>query len=177
MVDISRIFKEHAKFRTTMEGMQGEMKTIEGQMEADRKQIMGSEEQLRGLKAGSPDYSALDDQITQMKASFQLKMTRLRKDFLEREAKVYYETFQEVDQAVAYYAQNMGIGLVVRFNSEAPDPNVREDILRAINKPVVYQDQINITDDVLAMLNQRNGQPAGGGAAAPAAAARPATTR
>ncbi len=112
-----------------------------------------------------------------MKAAFQLKMTRLRKDFLEREAKVYYETFQEVDQAVAYYAQNMGIGLVVRFNSEAPDPNVREDILRAINKPVVYQDQINITDDVLAMLNARNGQPAAGAQPPAAAAARPATTR
>jgi Skp family chaperone for outer membrane proteins len=179
VVDISYIFKNHAKFRATMDGMQGEMKQIETQLEGDRKAIMGSEEQLRALKPGAPEYSTLDDQITQQKAQFQLKMTRLRKDFLEREAKVYYDTFQEVDQAIAYYAKNRQIGLVLRFNGEAPDPNVREDILRAINKPVVYQDQIDITPDVLAMLNARAGQQAAqpaGGAAAPASAARPGST-
>ncbi len=32
--------------------------------------------------------------------------------------------------------------------------NRREDVLREINKPVVFQNQIDITPDVLALLNR-----------------------
>jgi hypothetical protein len=43
------------------------------------------------------------------------------------------------------------------------DPNRRDDVLREINKPVVVQDQIDITPDVLALINrdQSGGQPVG----------------
>jgi hypothetical protein len=81
-------------------------------------------------------------------------MGKLRKDFLEREAKVYYDTYADVVRVVTYYAQRQKIGLVLRFNGEPVDPNRREDVLREINKPVVVQDQIDITPDVLALLNR-----------------------
>ena len=93
-------------------------------------------------------------------AEFNLKMGKLRKDFLEREAKVYYQTYLEVVDAVKYYAKRQNIGLVLRFNGEPVDPNRRDDVLREINKPVVVQDQIDITPDVLALIN-RDQQAAG----------------
>ena len=87
-------------------------------------------------------------------AEFNLKMGKLRKEFLEREAKVYYQTYLEVVDAVKYYAKRQNIGLVLRFNGEPVDPNRRDDVLREINKPVVVQDQIDITPDMLALLNR-----------------------
>ena len=87
-------------------------------------------------------------------AEFNLKMGKLRKEFLEREAKVYYQTYLEVVDAVKYYAKRQNIGLVLRFNGEPVDPNRRDDVLREINKPVVVQDQIDITPDVLALINR-----------------------
>ena len=87
-------------------------------------------------------------------ADFNLKMTRLRKSFMEREAEVYYRTYLEVTDAVKYYATRHNIGLVIRFNGEPVDANRREDVLREINKPVVYQNEIDITGDVLALLNR-----------------------
>jgi hypothetical protein len=87
-------------------------------------------------------------------ADFNLKMGKLRKEFLEREAKVYYQTYLEVVDAVKYYAKRQNIGLVLRFNGEAVDPNRRDDVLREINKPVVVQDQIDITPDVLMLINR-----------------------
>ena len=96
-------------------------------------------------------------------AEFQLKMGKLRKDFLEREAKVYYQTYLEVVDAVKYYAKRQNIGLVLRFNGEPVDPNQREDVLREINKPVVMQDHIDITPDVLDAAQSRS---AGSAAAA-----------
>jgi len=48
----------------------------------------------------------------------------------------------------------------LRFNGDPPDPNNRDDVLREINKPVVYQNGIDITPDVLADLN-RSAAPGG----------------
>jgi Skp family chaperone for outer membrane proteins len=154
VVDISYIFKKHERFHAAMEGMKKEMESIEAQLKADREKVSQKEQQRNAYKVGSAEYKQLDEEVARMMADFNLKMGRLRKDFLEREAKVYYQTYLEVVDAVNMYAKRQNIGLVLRFNGEPVDPNRREDVLREINKPVVVQDQIDITPDVLLLLNR-----------------------
>jgi Skp family chaperone for outer membrane proteins len=154
VVDISAIFKRHARFKTAMDSMKKEMETIEAQLKADREMIAQAEQHRNTFAVGSPDYKQADEDVARKMAEFNLKMGKLRKDFLEREAKVYYQTYLEVVEAVNYYATRQGIGLVLRFNGEPIDPNRRDDVLREINKPVVMQDKIDITGDVLVLLNR-----------------------
>lgn len=163
VVDISYIFKHHERFKTTMDSMKKEMDGIEAELKADRAKIAQQEQQRNTFKQGTAEYKNLDEDIARQMAEFNLKMGRLRKDFLEREAKVYYQTYIEVVNAVTYYAQRQNIGLVLRFNGDPVDPNRREDVLREINKPVVVQDKIDITGDVLVLLNRdpQNGSQAG----------------
>ena len=172
VVDVSYIFKNYAKFKSAMEGMKSEMQAVEGQLKGDHSAIAAKEEERKQYNPGSPEFKQRDEEIARLKAEFQLKAGRIRNDFLEREAKVYYETYLEVSNAVQYYAQQHNIGLVLRFNGDQIDPNLREKILQAINKPVVYQNNIDITPDVLALLN-RGGGP--GGVAPAASGQRPMT--
>jgi Skp family chaperone for outer membrane proteins len=146
-----------------MEQMKKEMETIETELKADREKIAQQEQQRNTFNVGSAEYKKMDEDIARQMAEFNLKMGKLRKEFLEREAKVYYQTYLEVVDAVKYYAKRQSIGLVLRFNGEPVDPNRRDDVLREINKPVVVQDQIDITPDVLALLNrdQQSGQAGG----------------
>lgn len=167
VVDISAIFKRHARFKATMDGMKKEMETIEAKLKADRDHITKAEQHRNTLAPGSPDYKQADEKVARMMADFQLEMGRLRKDFMDREAKVYYQTYQEVVQVVDYYAKRQNIGLVLRFSSESVDQNRREDVLREINKPVVMQNSIDITGDVLALLNQGQQPAATPGATSP----------
>jgi Skp family chaperone for outer membrane proteins len=163
VVDISYIFKKHERFKSTMEQMKKEMETIENELKADREKIAAQEQQRNTFNVGSAEYKKMDEDIARQMAEFNLKMGKLRKEFLEREAKVYYQTYLEVVDAVKYYAKRQSIGLVLRFNGEPVDPNRRDDVLREINKPVVVQDQIDITPDVLALINrdQQSGQVGG----------------
>src|SRR3954453_623195 len=164
VVDISYIFKKHERFKTSMDTMKKEMETIEAELKADREKIAGQEQQRNAFNPGSAEYKKMDEDIARQMADFNLKMGKLRKEFLEREAKVYYQTYLEVVDAVKYYAKRQNIGLVLRFNGEPVDPNRRDDVLREINKPVVVQDQIDITPDVLVLINrdQQTGGQAGG---------------
>ena len=172
VVDISYVFKKHERFKTTMDNMKKEMDGIEAELKADREKIAQKEQQRNTYNAGSNEYKQLDEQIAREMADFNLKMGKLRKDFLEKESKVYYQTYLEVVDAVNYYAKRQNIGLVLRFNGEPVDPNSRDSVLREINKPVVVQDHIDITPDIIALLN-REQQGGAAGAAQPNTARAP----
>jgi Skp family chaperone for outer membrane proteins len=154
VVDISYIFKNHARFRNSMESMKKEMDNIEVQLKAKREQISKIEEERNKYNVGSEQYKQLDERLAREMADFNLEMTRLRKDFLDREAKEYYKAYLEIVDSVSQYARARNIGMVIRFNGEPVDPNRREDVLREINKPVVFQNQVDITPDVLNLVNR-----------------------
>jgi Skp family chaperone for outer membrane proteins len=157
VVDISYVFKNHNRFRAAMEGMKKDMEVIETNLKAKRDQVAKIEEERNKFNPGVEQYKQLDAQLARQMAEFNLEMTGLRKDFLDREAKEYYKTYLEVVDAVGMYAQQRNIGLVIRFNGDPVDPNRREDVLREINKPVVFQNRIDITPEVLQLLNRDAG--------------------
>ena len=80
----------------------------------------------------------------------------IKKDFLDREAKVYHRVYGEVEQAVSTFAKSNRIAVVLRFDGEAVDPKEadRGKIMAHLSRPIVYHDGlVDITLDVLRMLN------------------------
>ncbi|QDS98439.1 OmpH family outer membrane protein [Adhaeretor mobilis] len=163
VVDVSYVFKEYPRFTQQMEGMKKEMETAEGLLKSDRERIQQQQEQRDASKPGTDTFKRLDEELARSKADFNIKAGGIRRDFLEREAKVYYQTYLEVNNAVKSYAEANNIGLVFRWNGNQIDPTKRDDVLRAISQPIVHQNYIDITPDILAGLQ------AGGGAIAPTA--------
>lgn len=154
VVDISYIFKNHKRHQATIESMKAEMTSTEAELKADSEKIRQMEEQRNTFNVGSKEYKDLDEELARNIAEFKLKMDRLRKGFMEREAKMYYQAYLEVNDAVKYYAQRHDIGLVFRFSGDQVDVNRREDVLKEINKTVVFQGQIDITPDILMLINR-----------------------
>lgn len=154
VVDINYIFKNHKRHQATVEAMKAEMTKIEGELKADSEKLRQMEEQRNAYNVGAAEYKQLDEELARSIADFKLKMDRLRKEFMEREAKIYYQAFLEVSDAIKYYADRHDIGLVIRFNGDKVDANRREDVLREIQKTVVYQNRIDITPDILALVNR-----------------------
>jgi len=184
VVDISYIFKNYPSFTASIEALKKEMEAADGQLKADRDRLAQMEEQRNTLKPGTADFKRLDEELARQKADFSIKQGTIRRDFLEREAKIYYQTYTQVSYAVNQFASGNNIGMVLRFNGDQIDPAQREDVMRAIMQPIVYQNNIDITPDVLAVLNRGGGAgvpaagvPAAGGAVAPAGGTAPTAQR
>ena len=104
---------------------------------------------------GTPDYKALEEEITRRRADLQVKASLRKNEFLQNEASIYFTVYQEILQATDYYCQQNGIDLVVRFSSEQVKPQQPESILAFINKDVVwYQKQLDITPMISQDLNR-----------------------
>ncbi len=168
VIDINYIFKNHQKFIAAMEAMKTDFQAVETEVKGKQQQIVAAQERQKTFAPGSPEFKQLDEQIVRMTAGLQVDVTQKRKELVDREAKIYFDTYVEVTKTIALYAEHKGIGLVLRFNGEEADPNNRESILRSINKAVHFQNSVDITPDVLAYVNRpATAQNPAGGQAAP----------
>ena len=71
----------------------------EAELKADSEKIRQMEEQRNTFTVGSKEYKDLDEELARNIAEFKLKMDKLRKSFMEREAKMYYQAYLEVNDA------------------------------------------------------------------------------
>ena len=149
VIDISKIFKEHPGFRAKLDDMKKDVQAAETALRKDRDGIKNMVDQLKQYTAGSPNYKRLEEQIATAQAQLQLKMNLQKKGFMEREAKVYYEVYKQIENEVKYFAQRHGISLVLRYNNIDMNPDDRQKVLAGVNKAVVFQNNIDITYDIL----------------------------
>ncbi len=154
VVDITYIFKNHQRFKATMEGMKKELEQFDRYLRQQHQELGKQREQLAQFKPGTPEYKNLEQRIAEAHAQLQVDTQLKRKEFLEREAKVYYQVYREVYQAVQEFADSHGISLVLRFNSEEMNPEDRQSVLEGINRGVVYQRNLYIMYEILDRLNR-----------------------
>ena len=166
VIDISRIFKEHQRFRASLEDMKKDVEAAEAGMRKNAEDIKKMVGDLKSgpYAAGSPQYKKQEELIATKQAQMQLEMSLQKKEFMEREAKIYYQVYTEIEKEVAQFAQRYGIDLVLRYNKIEMSPENRQEILAGVNRAVVYQNKIDITDDILRRINpQRVGGVGPGG--------------
>jgi Skp family chaperone for outer membrane proteins len=154
VIDISQIFQQHQRFRGELETIKGAIKQFESSLNGDRDALRQKSEQLKLLTPGSPEYRQMEGEFARMTSDVQVKMGLKKKDFLQQEAKVYYQAYLEIQTVIREFSERNRIGLVLRFNGQAIDPQKRDSVLGGINRAVVYQDRLNITGEILAMLNR-----------------------
>jgi Skp family chaperone for outer membrane proteins len=59
-----------------------------------------------------------------------------------------------VEKAVRNIAAQRELRLALRFSSEALNDKDRKSVLQTVNRPIVFQDQLDITDEVIKALNE-----------------------
>lgn len=155
VIDIGRIFKNHVRFDRMMKELKRDVDAEETQLKKERSTIQQFAEKMQGIKPNHPDYKRLDEDLSRRQAEWQLKMSSKKKTILERETQIYYNVFQEINYEVRNFADRHGISLVLRYNSEPVDTSNPQSVRAEINKSVVYQRNIDITDSVLNELNRR----------------------
>ncbi|MDP6446063.1 MAG: OmpH family outer membrane protein [Pirellulaceae bacterium] len=152
VVDISHIFKNHSRFKSTADSIKANIKSFEQEMTQRRAALTEKGQKLDQFNQGTPQFKALEAELAQQAAAMKLEADRKRRDVLELEAKAYYDTYQEVQRAIATVAAKYNIALVLRYNSQPIDPNDRADVLRGVNQAIIYHNKLDITSQVMQAL-------------------------
>lgn len=166
VIDISKVFEEHPGFKQTMDAMKQEVLAFENELKNRGKEMENLRAQLKDYKTGSPELKQLEAQILKVQADGQILATQKKRDLLDREAQLYYNVYTEIEKEIAAYAKHFQIGLVLRYNSTSMNPADQRSIMEGVNKAVIYQSGIDITQNIINQIARRFPQQT----AAPAAA-------
>ncbi len=154
VVDVGYIFKNHARFKAEMDKMKDQVMAAENALKGEQERIKGLMDQLKGYNPGTPEYRKFEGEVAKAQGDFSVNAQLQKKDFMDREAKVYLQVYNEIERAVSQFARDHGIAIVHRFDGDPVDPSDRNRILGSITKPIVYFDpQFDITPDILKILN------------------------
>ena len=154
VIDVAYIFKNHTRFNAQMNEIKKEIEGFEATVREEQKKFKAITEELQVLKAGTPAYRAKEEELARMQSDVQVNIGLKRKKFLEQEALVYFTIYREIEQYLTIFCQRNRIGLVLRFNGDEMKPDDRASVLQGVNRAVVYQDGLNITQMILDELNR-----------------------
>lgn len=153
VIDVPHIFKNLEAFKSQIAVIKKDIDAYKEFVTAKQKELRDMAMKLEQYKAGSPEYKQLEEETARKELELRLEGSKRQKEFMEREARVYYDSYQQVEQAVAEFCSVNGIKLVLRYSGEEMDPAQRESIMQGINRFVVYQNQLDITQHILVRLN------------------------
>ncbi len=166
VIDIGEVFKQHAGFNQQLNQLKEEIKSLDAYYQGEQKKMASQREKLGTYNAGTPEYKKLEEEVARMASDLQVEMALKQKNIAEQEAKVYFNTYKEIYKQVEVFADSYGITLVLRHNNVQMDPQKRDTVLQGVNRAIVFQRNLDITDEVVKRVNAgaatANRQPATG---------------
>jgi Skp family chaperone for outer membrane proteins len=160
LIDISKVFKQHTRFTSMMNTLKAEVERTEELMRKEAEALKQMVEQMKQYKPGSPEYKEWERQLAERRSDMNVQAQLTRKEFLQKEAKIYHQIYREIEYYLGIMASGRNYSLVLRFNGDQVDAENPEEVLRFINKPVVWHSPaVDITAEVVANLNGRAPQP------------------
>lgn len=164
VIDVSKIYKNHTRFKEMMTGMEREIQQAEESVRKDRDAIKQLGERLEGYHPGTAEYKSMEEDLARRSSELNVRIQLQKKDFLQKQAKIHYSVYREITQEVERYAAATGTALVLRFNGDEVNLEKPDDVLRQINQQVVWftRDR-DITDLILGQLNRADLNPANAG--------------
>ena len=79
-----------------------------------------------------------------------------QREFREREAQLYFETYQEVQREISRLADQYHLSLVLRFESQPIEANSPSSVMAGVNRQVLYQRNLDLTPHVVSAVGVRS---------------------
>jgi len=162
IIDLPYILKNHGGFNQRVEELRREAEGVENDFKAKRDAVQKLMVQLDDLQRGSTDFKKLEEDITKRQANLSVEINIMKKKFQESEAKIYYEAYQQILGEVKYYAEANRINLVLKFNGDEANKENPDEIMREMQKMVLYYNHaIDITPVILEKMKGQAQRPTG----------------
>ena len=153
VIDIAFIFKNHNRFNAAMQDIKTDIEQFEAHVRKKQGEFKVQGEALQQYKAGSPEFRQKEEELARLQSDLQVEVALKKREFLEQEARVYYRVYKEIEQEVSVFSQRYRISLVLRYNRDEMKENDRTSVLQGVNRSVVFQTGLDITEPILKQLN------------------------
>lgn len=149
VLDVAKVFRVNKNFDDQMKKIRDEAEMLKTQIQQQQTQIQEDAKKVLTYEVGSEERNRQETEIEQRQAKLRTQARQLEMQLLTREARIYHQTYEQMKQVVGSAAQKNGISLVLRFDSTPVNPENRAEVIKGVNRSVVYHDQLDLTSMVI----------------------------
>lgn len=153
VVDLAKVFNEHKALQAKIADINREAQRAEEEVKTMAEAVKELETEFKSAKPGSAEQGRIQKEAQEKLAAFNKFRTEKQKQFNEERAQAYLTIYQSVMEEIQRIAENRGFKLVLNFSSEPIDPKDVNKTMQVLSRQVLYQNGIDITEDVLQVVN------------------------
>lgn len=155
VLDVAETLNGYKQFQEDLAALRKKVEESNQQVVVRQAEIASVTKQLQQLQPGSPDYESKQLLLVRLQTELNQLVNRSRQGFLVQEAGYYKEAYDRLKDLVRDFAKKKGIRLVLRVSSQETSVNDPKTVLNAVNEMVVFQDGVDITEEMIKRLNQQ----------------------
>jgi Skp family chaperone for outer membrane proteins len=155
LVNVDRILKSYKPLQEKLDPIKAEAKELDGTVQIRQAEIETVGSHLRSAQPGSPEQQRLQRQIVKLQSDLQQFITIERQKLNSKEVTIYVGLFRQLDAEISRYAKAHGLKLVIRQHESSYDEGQPlPEILKALNRGILYEENLDITDEMLKALEK-----------------------
>ena len=156
VLNLDRIFKTYPPFQAKLAPVKEGVQELEKKAQSRQIELETKVAQLRMKQPGSPEFQKLQAEAAKLQAEAQQFVQQERAELQKQEAAIFLEMYRQVEEEVRKHAKEHGIKLVIRQqDSSLEEGQPLGEILKSLNRGIVYEEGLDITDEILESLAKR----------------------
>ncbi|HZL90599.1 MAG TPA: OmpH family outer membrane protein [Pirellulaceae bacterium] len=157
VLNLDALFKEDPQVVQGLADLKQEAAEIDEKVKLRQTELEAVGSDARKAQPGSQEQRRLQQEFLKLNNELQQYINRERAGVQMKEAKIYLTAYREIESVVKEYCKEKGIKLVIRQQSTSLDENQpAQEIVKALNRLVIYEDGLDITDDIRTRLKAKD---------------------
>jgi Skp family chaperone for outer membrane proteins len=153
---MDRVLKTHQPLLDQLKPVQEEVKQVQETAQLRQAEIETVAAQLQKAQPGSAEFQRLQMQLVKLQNELRQYATTEQAALQKKELTILVAFHRTLEEEVAKYAKANGLKLVIRQQDTSLDENMPlAEILKSLNRSILYEDGLDITDEILKALVAR----------------------
>lgn len=161
VLDVAKVFEQNPAFKQKMDAIKSEADALKQRITTEQEGLRSAAMALQNFEPGSPDRNQKEADIEQRQAKLRTTARQSEQELLNREAMIYFDTYNTLKLVLSSIAKENNISLVMRYDSAEIDKTNRAEVIKGVNRTVVYHRQLDLTSLVSKTMNERTASAGG----------------
>jgi Skp family chaperone for outer membrane proteins len=155
VLDVKQVFDDCTSFQNEVQVIKQEIKAFEEKFRQEGETLLEARRKLsEQFRSNSDEFRNGEADLARQFSDLKVRQQLKQKEILEKEAALYYDTYQKISKIVASFAEANGITLVLRYESKPIDQGDRAQVIQGVNRRVVFQRNRDLTKFISQEVNK-----------------------
>jgi|GEM_PF-2521334 len=152
VVDMSKVYSSSKFLQKERDGLKERVAEMQETVQKMNRDVQEQVKKWRGLEPGSEERKELEAKIKKAQTDVQEYHRTTNVKLMKDQADVFLQTYRKAMPEIANFSQAHGIDLVLQNQPDPVDEGDPMKLLSSLNRAVLYENKLDITEDVISAL-------------------------